>query len=150
VLISARLSVPPEAPFFSLGREEEARTLVFHDAPPSWEVVQRYGDGYTDMALEPDAREAGWMHRVLAALRRHHSVHSVLVEGGGRLLGSMLAAGLINEAHIYTGPRIVADPSARGVDAGAPVERLAEVSAWRLLSVRSAGDDVQSVYRPGR
>jgi len=106
---------------------------------------------------EPGVAEPGWLRRVLTRLRAEHGVHTLLVEGGARLLGSLFRDELVNEAHVHTGTRLLGDglgaPSIGGLDAGHGVATIEQASAWRLLSVRRVGDDVQSVYRcgsPGR
>ncbi|MDP1662465.1 MAG: bifunctional diaminohydroxyphosphoribosylaminopyrimidine deaminase/5-amino-6-(5-phosphoribosylamino)uracil reductase RibD [Phycisphaerales bacterium] len=90
-----------------------------------------------------------WLRDALVALRREHGVHTLLVEGGARLLGGLIARGLVNEAHVHTGPVVLGDGNGSGsINSGeAELARVGDGQRWRLLSVRRAGDDVQSVYR---
>ncbi len=90
-----------------------------------------------------------FLRDALVALRRAHGVHTLLVEGGARLLGSMIVRGLVNEAHVHTGPVLLADGNGAGSVHGGTgeVARISDGQRWRLLSVRRVGDDVQSVYR---
>jgi riboflavin biosynthesis pyrimidine reductase len=85
--------------------------------------------------------------KVLAKLREHFGINTLLLEGGGKINGSFLAADLIDELSILVGP--VADGStgtATLFDAGkSPARRL------KLLSVeKRAGDIVWLRYKVRR
>jgi diaminohydroxyphosphoribosylaminopyrimidine deaminase/5-amino-6-(5-phosphoribosylamino)uracil reductase len=66
---------------------------------------------------------------------------NVLVEGGGRLLGSLLDAGQIDEAHVFIAPKIVGGARALSPVGGEGVLRLAD--ALNLVDARyeSCGAD---------
>ncbi|MDQ3524458.1 MAG: bifunctional diaminohydroxyphosphoribosylaminopyrimidine deaminase/5-amino-6-(5-phosphoribosylamino)uracil reductase RibD [Chloroflexota bacterium] len=79
---------------------------------------------------------------VMLDLLGDRSVNDVLVEGGGRLLGSFFDAGLVDRVAAFIAPIIIG-----GADAPGPVsgEGCATLSAaWRLSGVRltALGDDV--------
>ena len=66
----------------------------------------------------------------------------LLVEGGPRVHGALLDAGLADRAEIFVAPRILGDASAMGLADGRGQDRMA--SAWQLVdpTVRRLGDDV--------
>jgi diaminohydroxyphosphoribosylaminopyrimidine deaminase/5-amino-6-(5-phosphoribosylamino)uracil reductase len=127
----------------------EARTLLLCDVPPGAEGTLELERAGVVLVRERGSADAGWLRRGLARLRAEYGVHTLMVEGGGKLLGAMNAAGLINEAHVHVGSRLMGNASGRSIDGGTEGRGplMADVSLWRLLSVRRVGDDVQSVYR---
>ncbi|MFT3685382.1 MAG: bifunctional diaminohydroxyphosphoribosylaminopyrimidine deaminase/5-amino-6-(5-phosphoribosylamino)uracil reductase RibD [Phycisphaerales bacterium] len=126
-------------------------TLIVCDSKVELSGERELAEAGVAFLKEPDAEQegGGWLRRVLVRLRAEHGVHSLMVEGGAYLLGSLLHARLVNELHVHTGPRLLSDgllsPSIGG--AGLSFASIDEAPKWRLLSVRRVGDDVQSVYR---
>ena len=87
------------------------------------------------------------LRRVLAELGRRQ-VTSVLIEGGGGILGQALARGLVNEVHFYLTPHLAGGPvsvqAERGCKWLAPTS-LREVRFLRLgPDVLLAGEVVSS------
>jgi len=100
VVADTELSLPPTARLLGPG------ALVMHaaDADPGraaalaatgaqLQIIKRSGRGLDSLAILRNLAE--------------RQVVSVLVEGGGRLHGSLLHAGLVDEACIYVAPRII-------------------------------------------
>ncbi len=73
-------------------------------------------------------------------------LRSVMVEGGGRLLGSFVAAGAWRELWQYQAPVLLGD--ARPAFAGASWGTVAGAPHLELVSRRRLGDDLLSVFRP--
>ena len=67
---------------------------------------------------------------------------SLLVEGGGELLGSFFAAGLVNEVWAFLAPRIIGGEDAPGPVGGQGVARLADAFALAGLSTERIGPDI--------
>lgn len=69
-------------------------------------------------------------------------LNEVLVEGGGRILGSFFDAGLVNQVAVFVAPIITGGADAPGPVAGQGCKTLA--TAWRLSDVRLTAfvDDV--------
>lgn len=109
---------------------------------------------------------------LLAHLAEAHQATNVLVEGGGGVVGSMLAQGLLDALEVFVAPRVMGVSSASGGEAGArfgaglgaamthpipavqwPVaagagpERIAEAQPLSLRGVTQRGEDVQLSYR---
>ncbi len=72
---------------------------------------------------------------------------NVLVEAGGRLLGSFFDAGQIDEVHAFIAPKLIGGLSATSPFAGAGVERMDQALALEEPQVRTLGADV---YVSGR
>ncbi|MFG0305470.1 MAG: bifunctional diaminohydroxyphosphoribosylaminopyrimidine deaminase/5-amino-6-(5-phosphoribosylamino)uracil reductase RibD [Phycisphaerales bacterium JB040] len=98
-------------------------------------------EGLTDHAGRPDLALA------LADLWARYRVATVLVEAGPRLLGSLVEAGLVDEAVVYVAPVVVGDERGRSAAEGRVVEALADARRFRLVNAKRIGDDLELVYR---
>ena len=95
-----------------------------------------------EVAVVPsDAGGAVDLHALLTLLAAR-GVTSVLVEGGGNVLGSLFDAGLIDRVVAYVAPLIIGGNAAPGPVGGRGIARMAE--AWRLDDpvVTHYGDDL--------
>ncbi len=72
---------------------------------------------------------------------------NVLVEGGGRLLGSLFDARLIDEAHVFIAPKLAGGSESPSPIAGRGVETISAALALDDLAVREIDGDV---YLHGR
>ncbi len=75
---------------------------------------------------------------------------SLLVEGGGELLGSFFDAGLVDKVHAVVAPLVIGGREAPAAVAGRGVERMAEALRLREVSVERLGDDVLVTGYPPR
>lgn len=66
-------------------------------------------------------------------------VRTVLCEGGARLGGSLLGAGLVNRLYLYLAPRVLGRDAVRAFTGG-PVP-----GVGRVVETRRLGDDVRVV-----
>lgn len=86
---------------------------------------------------------------LLSTLAQELDASNVLVEAGPGLLGSMLAADLVDECVVYVAPIMLGDDLARTVQTGRIVESLSAARRFRLVRMRRVDDDVELVYRKG-
>lgn len=143
---------PPTDESLTLYRTaHERKTIVVTKGNAGGPFAHVRGVEVVRVADEPDNI---WLVRAVTALRERCSVNTLMVEGGACLIGGLLEHGLINEAHVHTGPVLIGDGDAStslvwryGIG---DKSRIAGLPRWRLLSTRQVGDDVQSVYRPQR
>ena len=89
----------------------------------------------------------------LAPLLRHlvqqHEATNLLVEGGGRTIGTMMQQQLVDELQVFIGPRILGDGGApRPVTCQAPPTKISGGIELKLTGLRRTGDDVLLRYRP--
>ena len=129
VVLDSGLRCPADAAVLRAGR----RPVLFcgtdaptRDLPADIERVPR-GPGGLDLAA------------VMAALVGRN-IHSVLVEGGGRVHRSLLDAGMVDRIELFVAARVLA--GGPGWVAGEPF-RLAEAPAFRVSGTRRVGDDLQ-------
>ena len=67
---------------------------------------------------------------------------NVLVEGGGRLLGSLFDARLIDEAHVFIAPKLAGGGEAPDPIAGRGVDTISAALALEDIAVREVAGDV--------
>ena len=67
---------------------------------------------------------------------------NVLVEGGGRLLGSLFDARLIDEVHVFIAPKLAGGGEAPGPIAGRGIETIAAALALEDIAVRELAGDI--------
>jgi len=84
-----------------------------------------------------DVREA------LGRLWTEMGVATVLVEAGPRVLGSLLGAGLVNEAFVHVAPMVLGDAEARGSVVGLEAPRLSDAARFDLVRSKVVGGDVE-------
>ena len=83
--------------------DESARTLVIVGSDASDYHLQRLRDAGIDVAIVPTSAKGVDLTAVLAELARRDVV-DLLVEGGARLVGSLVAQGLLDEVVAYLAP----------------------------------------------
>lgn len=138
VVLDSRLRCPADARVLSAGLPP----LIFcapdapqRDLPPA-EIVcvprQAGGGGLSIPA-------------VLAALLAR-GIQSVLVEGGGQVHRSMLAAGVVDRIELFMAPKVLC--GGPGWVGGAPLH-LDEAPSLRVTAARVVGDDVQITMETG-
>jgi len=76
----------------------------------------------------------------------HHAT-VCLVEAGPRLVGSLIAQELVDEAWIFVAPRLLGDAAAIPSVDGLAAPRMTDASRWSLVDVRRRGEDVMLRYR---
>ena len=72
---------------------------------------------------------------------------SVVVEGGAGVLGSIVAAGHVDEVQVYIGPKIFGGASAPGPVGGVGLSDVESSPAMRRIATQTFGDDVKVTYR---
>ena len=85
----------------------------------------------------PQAR----LESLFGELGRRHMTN-VLVEGGGRLLGSLFDARLIDEVHVFIAPKLAGGLDAPGPIAGRGVEAISAALAVQDVAVREVAGDI--------
>jgi diaminohydroxyphosphoribosylaminopyrimidine deaminase/5-amino-6-(5-phosphoribosylamino)uracil reductase len=83
---------------------------------------------------------------LLAELGRRR-LTNVLVEGGGRLAGSLLDAGQIDEVHVFIAPKLIGGAAAPGPIAGEGIAQMAEALTLESVELEQVGSDT---YLHGR
>ncbi len=96
-----------------------------------------------DIEVMTDPLEEG-----LRRLASEGATH-VLVEGGARLSGELLSAGLVDRVLVFVAPSLCGDPSALPAVVTGPCPTMDQVKKLRLCAVERVGEDVMLDYRVG-
>ena len=106
---------------------------------PSWrQALEAAGAEVLVLPGDGDSLDLGALLKALA----ERGVLSLLVEGGGILLGSVFDQGLVDKVQVIIAPMIIGAVEAPAAVAGRGAHRLAQ--AWRLrdVTVERLGDDI--------
>ena len=150
VVVDSSLRTPPGA---ALLKGEGGRVIVatMRSAPPQRaRRLELSGAELWPLPARGGRVDLTALARRLAA----DGVHSVLVEGGAGMHGSLVEAGLCDEVRLYLAPRLLGGEGRRLAPtwlAGRGIDHLADAPRLRLhAEPRRLGDDVLLVYRPER
>ena len=139
VVIDSRLDLPPtakilagEPPIVLTISEDAERRRALEARGAEVVVVPREGEK-TDLAA-------------VARLLAERGFNEVTVETGGKLMGSLLRAGVIDELVLYVAPVILGD-KAQALFALPEWTRLDEALRPRIIDVRAMGDDWRMTAR---
>ncbi|HET7598913.1 MAG TPA: bifunctional diaminohydroxyphosphoribosylaminopyrimidine deaminase/5-amino-6-(5-phosphoribosylamino)uracil reductase RibD [Gemmatimonadales bacterium] len=129
VVFDRRLELPLDGTLARTARETPVVVVAGQDAPGS-SALEALG---VSVLRAPDAA---------AALRslRARGIGSVLVEGGGRLAGALLAADLVDRFVWIQAPLWLGDGGVPAV-AGLPDVPLAQARRWHVVERRALGED---------
>lgn len=130
VVLDSRCRTSPAARLL----REPGKTLIFTSPDAPQERLERLATAGAEV-FQTASAPGGWvdLRAVLAELGQRDVV-SLLVEGGGMVLGSLFDAGLVDKVHAFLAPAIIG-----GNQAASPVEgrgAVAMADAWRLESCR--------------
>jgi diaminohydroxyphosphoribosylaminopyrimidine deaminase/5-amino-6-(5-phosphoribosylamino)uracil reductase len=142
VLIDHRLEVPLAAKI--LAGEPPIILTVTDDAERRAALEAR---GAEVVRVAGDGRKAD-----LAAVARflgERGFNEVTVETGGKLAGSLIRAGVIDEIVLYLAPMILGDAS-QGLFALGELVRLDEAPRVRIVDTRRVGEDLRITARMER
>jgi len=131
IVLDSRLRTPAKA------RVAGANTLILTAAEPS-----PVGEAEVEQVAAADGRPDP--KAVLAALKRR-GVGTLMIEGGGRVAASFIAAGLVDTLEWFRAP-ILLGGDGRACVASLALSRLSDAPAFRRLAVEPCGDDLWERY----
>jgi diaminohydroxyphosphoribosylaminopyrimidine deaminase/5-amino-6-(5-phosphoribosylamino)uracil reductase len=120
---------------------EPGKSLLVVSRPVSAEKQAALAQGGTEILELPSAVGQVDLARLLKRLGECQ-VTSVLVEGGGILLGSLFDAGLVDKVVVFIAPMVIGGDQAKIAVAGRGVERVMDAIKLEQVSVEKFGDDL--------
>ncbi len=140
VILDTHLRTPAGAHVIT--HESSAPTWIFHAAGAAGgERLARAGVELVPCALDGAGRLDP--RAVLAELGRR-DVCRLLVEGGARVHGALIAAGLADRAVLFLAPLVLADPQARSLaERDDAPDTVAGATRLERIRVSTVGDDVR-------
>ncbi len=145
VVLDSNLSTPPGAALFDQPGGGPVILFTTKADPLAREALEI--SGASVRSVEPDAHgRPGWAG-VIEALREA-GAGSVMIEAGGRIAASAIAAGIVDRIEWFRAPTLI---GADGVSAIAALglEALADAPTYRRVKVREVGDDLWESYERG-
>jgi diaminohydroxyphosphoribosylaminopyrimidine deaminase/5-amino-6-(5-phosphoribosylamino)uracil reductase len=145
VLVDSRLDVPLEARLL-----KGERPIVFTVSRDAGKRSRLAGMGVEVVDAPEDPAKPGKTD--LAAIARilgeRFQLNEITVETGGKLMGSLLASGIVDELVVYLAPMLVGD-TGQGLFALPGISRLADAPRVRIADVRAVGGDWRITARFG-
>ncbi len=144
IVVDTRASLPAESRLVQTARETPLLAAVGAESPLSARdrLTAAGCEVFVCQGVDPAQR----LDALLLELGRRRMTN-VLVEGGGRLLGSLFDAGAIDEVHAFIAPKLVGGAGAPSPLAGIGLAEMGNASVLQNPTVRQVGDDV---YISGR
>jgi diaminohydroxyphosphoribosylaminopyrimidine deaminase/5-amino-6-(5-phosphoribosylamino)uracil reductase len=140
VVLDSQLRSPLTARMF----QQPDSVLVYAARPPA-DRLQAFTAHGIEVADMPDAQGQVDLTAVLADLAQR-GINELHVEAGGRLNGSLVREGLVDEYLIYLAPKLLGS----GLDMAAfgPLDSLAHAPLLRFHDIERVGCDVRILARP--
>lgn len=117
--------------------------LVWAGPDGDAEQTQRLRDLGVEVELSPEPDANRRLDDLLGYLARQKNATNVLVEGGGKLLGSLLELGQIDECHVFVAPKLVGGREAPSPIGGLGSELVDQGLAFETLEVKTCGPDLR-------
>jgi diaminohydroxyphosphoribosylaminopyrimidine deaminase/5-amino-6-(5-phosphoribosylamino)uracil reductase len=124
----------------------EAPVIVAAGAEAAAADQKRLSDFGAEVLLCDAATHPERLAQLLEELGRRRMTN-VLVEGGGRLLGSLFDMRVIDELHVFIAPKLLGGDCAPAPLAGAGIDRMTAAVALSDAEWRQSGEDM---YLRGR
>jgi len=132
-------SLGSESQLIRTAHEAPVMVAVGQEAPEAQR--QRLLDAGCEVFVCDGESHAARLDALLDEFGRRRMTN-VLVEGGSRLLGSLLDAAAIDEVHVFIAPKLVGGATARGPVAGKGIEQLSQAIWLEAPQIRQVGSDV--------
>jgi diaminohydroxyphosphoribosylaminopyrimidine deaminase/5-amino-6-(5-phosphoribosylamino)uracil reductase len=117
------------------------RALLATTAASSARWRQQMTEAGAEVLVLPDTEGRIDVAALLRVLGERQTL-SLLIEGGGELLGSFFDAGLVDKVQAVVAPLIIGGRDAPAAVAGRGIERMAEALRLRDVAVERLGEDV--------
>ncbi|MFO0973079.1 MAG: bifunctional diaminohydroxyphosphoribosylaminopyrimidine deaminase/5-amino-6-(5-phosphoribosylamino)uracil reductase RibD [Phycisphaerae bacterium] len=138
IVADADARTPPRSRLVRTARR--IPTLIATAAPRSRRAAALAAAGCEILAV-PRGPAGGVHLPTLLDLLGQKQMTNLLVEGGGRLLGSFLDAGLADEAVVFVAPRLIGGRTAPGALGGVGPADVARLPPMRVIAERRLGVD---------
>jgi diaminohydroxyphosphoribosylaminopyrimidine deaminase / 5-amino-6-(5-phosphoribosylamino)uracil reductase len=139
VVLDSRLSIDPEARIFRL--DSDAATYLIHG--PAVDAGRRavFKDRGARLIEVPTAAGGLDLAAAMDALGAV-GITSILLEGGGRLIASALAAKVVDKVNLFYAPKLLGGNDGVPMCAGPGPEKMAEALTLSRVRVATFGPDV--------
>jgi len=144
VVLDSQARLPLTSQLVRTARATPTMIVTLVDAP--FDRVEKLREAGCEVFLTPKSKEgvdvAAWLSEM--GKRRWTNV---LVEGGGKTLGSFFDAGAVDHAHVFVAPKVVGGALSPTPVAGQGIAQIAEFAHWSTFAVEQLGEDVYMQIR---
>jgi len=144
VVVDSHARLPLESQLVKTAREVPVLVAVGPDAQA--DACEKLTAAGCELFVCPASNSQERLQQLLAELGRRR-LTNVLVEAGGRLLGSLFDLGHIDEAHVFIAPKLIGGASSGSPLGGVGLERMAQAALLHEPVIRHLGEDL---YVSGR
>lgn len=137
VVVDGRGRIPPTARLFA----EPGRTLVVlgrQVTPKETAAFDKVNTGLLELPSEEGMVDPGELLKALG----EQEITSVLVEGGGVLLGSLFDHGLVDKIVAFIAPIIIGGAEAKTAVAGNGVDKVVDSLRLQRIRIETLGEDL--------
>ncbi|GAA3405334.1 bifunctional diaminohydroxyphosphoribosylaminopyrimidine deaminase/5-amino-6-(5-phosphoribosylamino)uracil reductase RibD [Paenibacillus hodogayensis] len=147
LVVDSKLRIPLES---RLVKDTSAKTIVLTTNQASIEQMLRLNALGVEVIKCSDGPQVDL--RKAMAILTEREIGSILLEGGGKLNGAMLSAGLVDKVVLFLAPKIVGGAGAPGAFVLDGFERMADAIALERIDIERVGDDccITGYPSPGR
>jgi len=143
VVLDSRLRLSPTSKLMRTLAIAPLLVIAARDADRG--TAKALTDGGAHVAFVPQGLDGLDLPDALGVMKSEHGVETLLIEGGGRVAGSFLAAGFVDRIEWFRAPLLL------GADAKPAVgplglEKLAGAARYVRVGVREAGPDLWESY----
>ena len=139
IVLDGELKIPMDSQLVRTASTVPVWIVCRQDASASRE--QALGSAGVHVIRVPSGESGVDLPCMLKELGRR-GISSILVEGGGRVLGSFIQNGFADEFYFFYAPKILADPSGVCMLNGRPRPKIADCVRAYGISTRKLGEDL--------
>jgi diaminohydroxyphosphoribosylaminopyrimidine deaminase/5-amino-6-(5-phosphoribosylamino)uracil reductase len=138
IVLDRQLRTPKTATLVTTAQQTPTLIVCEKSAPAAKrKTLERVG---CEIIALPTNKSGIRIDRLLDELGRR-GMSNVMVEGGGRVLGSFFDAGLFDEIEVFVAPRLIGGAAASGPLHGVGLARVADARAMDVLECSRCGPD---------
>jgi diaminohydroxyphosphoribosylaminopyrimidine deaminase/5-amino-6-(5-phosphoribosylamino)uracil reductase len=139
IVVDGTASLAPDSRLVQTARDVPVLVAAASDAPV--DACRRLTDAGVEVVHCIGEDHAARLQALVDELGRRQMTN-VLVEGGGRLLGTFFDVGAVDEVHVFIAPKIAGGAAAASPVGGAGVEKIANSLALGDIAIEELGGDV--------
>jgi len=139
IVLDTRLSISESAGMLNLN--SDAETILVAGPDPGKQACRRLQDAGVEILQVPLHRGRIDLDALMQRLGEK-SITSVLIEGGGAVIGSALRAGVVDKVYFFYAPKILGGDDGVPICRGTGADRIEDAIRLENLQVRRFGADV--------
>jgi diaminohydroxyphosphoribosylaminopyrimidine deaminase/5-amino-6-(5-phosphoribosylamino)uracil reductase len=139
VILDTRLSIPEDAKLLQI--DSASDTFIFFNQAADPEKPERLAARGVNLIQAPLGGK--WLDlSAVISLLGGRGITSLLIEGGSRVLGSAIRAGIADKLHLFFAPKLLGGDDGIPVASGPGVEQIAGCIAVEEIEVRRFNNDI--------